>query len=284
MFTPLLRFVLVLGLLIPSLLHGAATAEQVLRRLDQVATLIESSSGAQQVERANQPPALAKRATARALHKLASDAYRSNDLASATQLLDDATHDMMDAVRQSAPEQVTSDKAQRDFQSRRESVVALIEAQRRIAKDKGGDGRRVSTDTRAAEQAMAQANALAAEGKWPEARTHLDRAYLHVKASVRGMREGDTLVRSLNFANKEEEYVYEVDRNDTHLMLIQVLLQDKPQTARQAQKSVDEAARLRREAETAAALKDYDRGVRTLEDSTRELVRALRGAGIYIPG
>ena len=39
------------------------------------------------------------------------------------------------------------------------------------------------------------------------------------------MRSGDTLVRSLNFASKEEEYRYEIDRNDTHQMLIKVLVE-----------------------------------------------------------
>jgi hypothetical protein len=33
-----------------------------------------------------------------------------------------------------------------------------------------------------------------------------------------------------------------------------------------------------------ATKKDYEAGIQLLEESTKELVRAIRGAGVYIPG
>jgi hypothetical protein len=94
-------------------------------------------------------------------------------------------------------------------------------------------------------------------------------------------------VRSLNFATKEEEYHYEVDRNDTHRMLVQMLLKDKRGGAAvdsMVEQSVTAAAQLRTQADEQASRRDHETAVKTLEQSTRELVKAIRGAGVYIPG
>jgi hypothetical protein len=95
-------------------------------------------------------------------------------------------------------------------------------------------------------------------------------------------------VRSLNFASKEEEYHYEIDRNDTHLMLIKVLVEEKraanPALDQQVGGFVTKARELRNKAEAAAGHKDHAEAVKLLEESTAELVRAIRNAGIYIPG
>ena len=97
------------------------------------------------------------------------------------------------------------------------------------------------------------------------------------------MRSGDTLVRSLDFATKEEEYRYELDRNDTHQMLVRVLLEGKPRTPGQ-QTFIDKALQLRGEADAAAVGRDHTAAVKLLEESTRELIRAIRSAGVFIPG
>jgi DNA-directed RNA polymerase subunit L len=100
------------------------------------------------------------------------------------------------------------------------------------------------------------------------------------------LRGGDTIVRTLNFASKAEEYLYEIDRNDAHRMLVQMLLKDKRggATDTMVDHAVAEAARLRAQAEDEAGRRNHEAAVRTLEESTRELVKAIRGAGVYIPG
>jgi hypothetical protein len=47
---------------------------------------------------------------------------------------------------------------------------------------------------------------------------------------------------------------------------------------------VDRAAVLRAQAEAQAGRGEHVTAVRTLEDATRELVRAIRAGGLYIPG
>ena len=124
-------------------------------------------------------------------------------------------------------------------------------------------------------------------GDLVRARSVLDQAYVRAKQAIEDLRGGETLVRSLHFKNKAEEYKYELDRNDTHRMLLKVLVERKGQSqgaSGMRQKFIDDSSRLRAEAERQAAQGDCQTAVRTLEQSTKALVQAIRSAGIYIPG
>lgn len=260
--------------------------EQLERKLVSTSTLIESSSGAKQIESSGVADAAARRSRARDLHRQAGEALRAGQIEAAAKLLDEASRAMFEGVRLAAPEQVVTGKQRADFDARMASTRALLEAQKRIATEKSA-GAGAGELSRRVEAMMAEAGALANGGRLAEGRRTLDQAYLSVKAAVGSMREGDTVVRSLNFANKAEEYQYEIDRNDTHRMLVQMLLKDKRGRAgvdAMVEQSVAAAARLRAQAEDEAARRDHEAAVRTLEQSTRELVKAIRGAGVYIPG
>lgn len=261
--------------------------EQLERRLVSVATLIERSSAAKQIEASANPQALALRGKARELRLQAQEALKAANNLEASRLLDQAAKMMFDGVRLASPEQVTGEKTQRDFDNRMESVKALLAAQKRISAEKRQGAKGVETSKKI-EAKISEAAALAAAGKLDQGRVLLDQVYATTKTEIESMRDGDTLVRSLQFANKEEEYRYEVDRNDTHQMLIKVLLNEKRASnaalESSVQKYLEQAAVLRVNAEDMAAKKDYEGGIKLLEDSTKELVRAIRGAGVYIPG
>jgi hypothetical protein len=162
----------------------------------------------------------------------------------------------------------------------------LLDAQKRIAAEKNA-GPRAGELSQRIESLIAQADEMARGGRMADARRTLDDAYMAVRAAIGGMRGGETVVRSLNFANKEEEYRYEVDRNDTHRMLVQVLLKDKRGAAgvdAMVDQSLVASAKLRTQADEQASRREHEAAVKTLEESTRELVKAIRGAGVYIPG
>jgi hypothetical protein len=264
----------------------AADREQLERKLSSTSTLIESSSGAKQIESGAAPAAGAQRERARALHRQAGEALRAGQLEAAARLLDEASRAMFEAVRLASPEQISGPKQRADFDARMESTRALLDAQKRIAAEKNA-GPRAGELSQRIESLMAESNELVRAGRVADGRRTLDQAYLAVKAAIGGMRGGETVVRSLNFATKEEEYRYEIDRNDTHRMLVQVLLKDKRDGAgvdAMVNQSLAAAANLRTQAEQQASRREHDSAVKTLEDSTRELVKAIRGAGVYIPG
>ena len=259
---------------------------QLERKLASTATLIESSSGAKQIQSSAVAAAEAQRLRARELHRQAGEALQAGKLDAAASLLDEASRAMFDGVRLAAPEQVTRGQQKTDFDVRMESTRALLDAQKRIAAEKSA-GPRAAELSQRIDSLLAEAAALARSGRMADASKSLDQAYLAVRAAIGGLRGGDTVVRSLNFANKEEEYHYEIDRNDTHRMLVQVLLHDKRAASAvdsMVDRSVKAAAVLRAQAEAQAAQREHGLAVKTLEDSTRELVKAIRGAGVYIPG
>ena len=251
--------------------------------MESVGKLLETSSAARQIEASKSADATVRRDRARETYKAAQAALAAGDLEKASQLLTDTRAQFFDAVRMAAPEEVTAKKFENDYRLRLESVNALLGAYKRVASEKGSSVKGVNETVAQVEKGVAEAAKLAAASKYKEGRAELDRAYLVAKAGVSGLRSGDTLVRSLNFASKEEEYHYEIDRNNTHQMLIEVLASEKRSDAL-IQGFVAKARELRLKAESAAGGKDYESGVRLLEESTAELVRAIRGAGIYIPG
>lgn len=264
---------------------GAAAQErdQVERRVQSVGTLIERSSAAKQIDSSGVAAARERRDNARLIHREAVVALAANDAAGASKLLDQAAREMMDGARLAKPEQVAGEKHKRDFEARMESARALLAAQQRITKEKGA-GREAQDAALSIERQIGEAQTIAAQGRYEDARPVLDRAYLTARVSIESMRRGDTLVRSLNFASKREEYDYEIDRNDTHAMLIKVLLADRKDAAGAMVPFTEKAAALRSEAEAQARRGDHAAGIKLLEDSTRELVRAIRSGGIYIPG
>lgn len=265
----------------------AAAAQTVDRealeaRLAAVDTLIERSSAAKQIETSGDARARGHRDRAREIRARAAEAMRSGDLAGASRLLPEASLQMFEGVRIAGADAVVAGKRRADYEARLESVKSLAAAQRRIAQEKASvEG--AAQATRAIDELVAEAQRTAAAGDLERARATLDRAYLVAKAAIGSMRGGDTLVRSLDFKTKEEEYRYELDRNETHRMLLAGLLSD-PARAERAQPSAARAATLRGSAEARAAAGEFVEAVRLLEDSTRELVRAIRGAGIYVPG
>ncbi|NMF98716.2 hypothetical protein GPA27_15135 [Aromatoleum toluolicum] len=258
---------------------------QLERRFESVGTLIEKSTAARQIESSGEAAAIEKRQAAKDQYSQAKGAFDAGDLTKASSLLSAASKTMFEAARLAAPESVTGKKVETDYKNKLESVRALLSAQQRIASEKGNKESQESS--RQVEALIADAERKAAAGQYASGRTILEQAYLLAKASVSSMRSGDTLVRSLNFASKEEEYHYEIDRNETHKMLVKVLLEEKLAGAPMSPRVTEfltSAGSLRGEAEAAASRKDFEAGIKLLEQSTSELVKAIRSAGIYIPG
>jgi len=268
--------------------QGPATVDRARleARLAAVGVLIDQSSAARQIESSGDSRAIDLRNRARETYLQAGAAFRAGDLERASRLLPQASARMFEAVRLAAPEQVTADKLRSDFEARLESVRSLHAAQRRIAAEKPGTpGAREAAAS--VERLTVEARELAAADRIQEARQRLDQAYYVAKAAIGSMRGGDTLVRSLQFATREEEFRYELDRNDTHRMLIRMLLDDRRTNASvdaMVRRSLDRAAQLREQADDASSKGEFQGAVKLLEESTGELVRAIRGAGVFIPG
>lgn len=275
-------------LLLVGLMAGAAAEDPPPHggRLQFVLALIEESSAARRVEASGNVAAKAMREQARELHRKALAAHAAGDHAGADTLLAQASKLMFEAVHLADQDGAVDTKKERDFDSRLASVEALSAAFERICDEKKCDAAMRGQVRQGVAERAARAKDLRRDGYIDKARPALDEAYVAIKVAIEHQRGGDTLVRSLNFSTKEEEYLYELDRNDTHKMLIRLLMEGKAgsDATDETRGFLDQAAVLRVRAEKEAAGKRFEAAIEALESSTREYQRALRGAGIYIPG
>jgi hypothetical protein len=254
-------------------------------RLDNVRRLVHTSSGARRVK---QGGSTAKALQAEAAQHLeaAEQRYQAGDMAGANDELQAATESMFEAIRKVGWGADHEAKHRQDYENKRKSLDALLGALDRVAKEKGGDAVAAASGGKVRSKAT-QADRLAAAGRLSEAQALLDQAYDEVKVTLERMRRGDTLVRSLDFATPEDEYLYELDRNETHEMLVKILLEDKqlgPSAQQRVDKFIADGHKLREKAEREARAGRFKEAIRSLEQSTKELVRAIRSAGVYIPG
>ena len=270
---------------LPAHADTAKTATE--KRAENIDRLLNTSSGAKQVVNGTSQAAREKRKDAVVIYENAlAEMARGNDSAAA-EMLSQASKIMFDAIRLSTPTVAAEEKDVTDYKNRKESVAALRDAFDRISQeDKEFESNRSKVNSQL-DELVAEAENLLNKGETPQARIEMDKAYHLVKVSIDSIRSGQTLVRSLNFETPRDEYLYELDRNDTHSMLVGLLVDEKKQSdysKDSVARKVIEADKLRAQAESYAAQDAYEQAIELLEQSTKELVRAIRSAGIYIPG
>jgi hypothetical protein len=261
-------------------------ADMIASRIANVNRLLTDSSAARRIEESGEQAALTRRQEAIRLLERAREAAKAGQLPAANDLLDQSTRTMFDAVSLAGSVQDVSEQQKRTFEDLAATIEVLNEAMTRIAKEKGGEKQALAT-VKEIEAEVAKARNLADRGEMGEARATLDTAYQKAKFAVETLRQGDTVVRTLTFDTKRDEYLYELDRNETHRMLIDVLLAEKREVEsinEMVTRFVSRSDELRREAESQADAGKYEAAIESLEKSTKELVRAIRSAGIYIPG
>ncbi|WP_210398060.1 hypothetical protein [Motiliproteus sediminis] len=253
-------------------------------RMDKVVKLIYSSSGAKQVMESDSPKALEYHEKAKALYRQATEATEKSE---ASRLLNDAVKAMYTAIRSASPEKVLASKKKADFDKLHRSVDTFVEQHERISQEKGanGEGKALREQVRVL---VVEAENLFAQGRSDDAQHLLRESFEMLRDSIETMRGGDTLVRSLNFATKKDEYDYELERYKSQLLLVDVLLESKRKSSAYVAKQVDRFVEVaegdRAKAEAAAGGGDHETAIKHLEDARKQIVRALRSGGIYVPG
>ena len=279
-------FVLITLISIYGIAHSQVSKESISSRIHNMSKLLNDSSGARQVINSSNSAAKQKRQKALKIYQQASEKLNNGANDDATELLNQSAKLMFEAIKMSTPISMTEDKSILNYGQRKESVIALRDAFNRISDENHEEKSKLKVNNQL-KKLITRADALLKNGENAKARTEIDKAYHLLKVSIESIRSGQTLVRSLQFETKEQEYLYEIDRNDTHSMLISLLVDEKNKTdnvKKKVMKFVEEARLLRQQADAYAAEDAYDIAIGLLEQSTKQLVRAIRGAGVYIPG
>lgn len=188
------------------------------------------------------------------------------------------------AVRLSGTK-VVKDKLDADYRARVHSTQTLLEAYRRISTEKSIGAKADKVEQYVVSE-LEKANALFGQKDVDRALELANGAYLTIKLNVTRLRNGDTLVRTLHFETKQQEYEYELERNKTHKVLVEVVLKDKlsPQMKMLIKIPMRRAEELKQLAMQQAAQGQYEDAIKTLEEATQQIIRAIRMAGVYIPG
>lgn len=253
-------------------------------RMDKIVKLINTSSGARQVLASDNPKAQEYHAKAKALYDQALHATTKSD---ASRLLNKSVMAMYTAIRSASPGEVLAEKRKRDFDKLKRSVDTFIVQHKRISDEKGAgsssDALRAQVDA-----LVGEADKAFAAKQHGTAQKLLRESFEMLRNSIESMREGETLVRSLNFATKKDEYDYELERYKSQLLLVDVLLKEKRASSAYVAKQVDKyiavAEEARGKAERAASDGDHKAAISLLEQARKQIVRALRTGGIYVPG
>ena len=249
-----------------------------------VEQLVHQSASAKQIIESDNPKAKALREQAIKHLEDAKQQQAIGNNEAAAQLLGKAKITIFQAVRLSG-KKVVKDKHASKYKKRVQSVNVLLDAHQRVSNEKGDIPAAKEVEQHVRSE-LKKAQIKFDEGKIDQALEIANIAYLSIKLQVTRLRDGDTLVRELNFKTKEDEYKYEIERNNTHKVLVNVVLKEKisPQMSMLIKIPMKKAEELRQQAIQQAEKKDFEKAIQTLEESTQQIIRAIRMAGIYIPG
>ena len=224
-------------------------------------------------------------------------AYRGGDTEAGYERLDQAYVLVQTVVRQLAADPAVGrslvvptridtpevDARQARYDTLMHSVMALQAAYHSIRDEVGAPAASVSGQVATW---VAAAEAEREAGRLDIGLRKLKVAYTTLQSEIIRLRGGQTLVRELSFASAAEEYAYEVDRHDSHLLLVELLLgkaQDNPVREAEIETAVDESMRMHWIAHKYAAAGDYQQAVAWLELASDGLASLIRKQGFDIP-
>lgn len=157
------------------------------------------------------------------------------------------------------------------------------------ALEAGGDSASVSPwipRLAVAKKRLEQADALFQKEKFAEANLQLVSIYEDVVVIVSEARRNQSIVYRLDFDTPADEYAYELERNKSYEILLDIAVAQKenPDTVLRSfiRKLVIQSQELREKAKGQAANGDHVKAIGTLEEATRHLVRALRSCSIMV--
>ena len=266
------------------ILSADAQKQGVGQNIQFVEQLINQSAAAKRIQQGDNAEARALQQ--KAIHELAraKQAQQAGDTQTVSDALHKAKSAMFQAMRMSGKKEA-KEKQQRDFNARVKSVTALLDAHKRIRLEKQLGKPAEDVEQHVASEIQSAQNEFS-KGQMDKAMEQVNAAYLSIKLSVMRLRDRDTLVRELHFETKEDEYKYELERNRTHRVLVDVVLKEKlsPQMSMLMKIPMAKAEELRAQAVKQAEGGDFEKAINILEQSTQQIIRAIRMAGVYIPG
>lgn len=257
-------------------------------QLGSVARLLGQSSVSKQVLNSENDAAIQHYQLAKSSYEAAVEAYRKGRVDESRTLIKKAKGELFEAVVYANIKGAdkAKEKDRLNYDSKRRSVTALLNALDRVSanKDKVQQNKSIVDS---ATQLISKADDLYFKKQYVAGIAALNKALRDIENAISSMRTGDTLVRSISFASPVDEYKYELERNDTHFMLLDMCLAEKGKTAAEKNNSLrvkKAAEKDRSEAEAYASQKKYTKAVKQLERSTTKIFGELKQSETFKSG
>lgn len=201
-------------------------------------------------------------------------------------VLNEAIYEVSKA-QQLVPDPGTQQATERARYAQLEDSVAALRRTAAIALPNASPARKGETEQalKSADQLVEQAVALARADKYIEANRQLDRALLVLLRDASTRLTGQTIVYDVRFANRREEFDFELARHQDFERLVPLALiefRPPPEARALVERHVAQARELRARGE-ASFSRDPIAAIKDVVDGTDALRRALQAAGLVVP-
>lgn len=254
-----------------------------------VKLLLSQSPAVQRIPQSGNAQAKKKLSDAQALYAKASAEADAGRPDAAVKLLDEALRDIVAASR------LAPDPAQLAAQERAR-YTGLYEATRAFVGLYQGLSARMASRQVAMPAAaldldrinamVSKAEALANGSDHKNANAVLNDAYKSVVVALNKSLMAETIVYDLKFDTPAAEFKHELARNRSYEELVPlalVQLNTARESAQLSERYVQQSKTLRDTAQKTAAGGDYQAALKTIQEATSQLQRALRVAGVIVP-
>lgn len=268
----------------------ATAAESERMRIEQKLSLLETyldSASVRQIDEGNSADAKAMVAESRRLMAEARQALASGRYLEANRVVTDALRSISSASRLVARtgSGETPQEARENFVKLRDQIRSYL---RVLARDAPAAAEGQEDHALAQIESLTrEAVSLAEAGDYAEANELIAAAYRSAVLVVADRRDGQTVTARLVFETPMAELDYERQRNESYEMLVELMVGAQPDLAVSlrplADRSIGKSRALKRQAEAQAADGEVDAAIKTMENATRELIRALQASGLPIP-
>lgn len=266
---------------------GGSLQAAVDSKMRLVQLLLERSPAVQRIPDSGNAQARGMLAEAQAAYQRAGAEAQAGRPEAAVRLLDEALRQIVAAAR------LVPDPAQAAAQERAryaqlsEAIRAFQALYRNVSQRGAGNAQAtLAPDLDRIGAMLDKAAGLASAGNHREANRQLDDAYRIVASMLNKILLSETVVYAARFDTPAEEFEHELARNRSYEDLVPVALaqlRTPPETAALSERYAQQSRQLREVARQRAAGGDYGSALKTIQDATGHLQRALRAAGLAVP-
>ena len=244
--------------------------------------LANRSPSMQRIEQSDDAEAKQLLENARQAYQQANIFLTKNKFEQSGQFIDEGLRALSQAAQSVVDIRRQDDRFRRLYSDLKERVASFIKAFQAVVLEKGTKAVDL-LDQGMVQELVAEAEDLAQAEHFKEANQRLVTAAGMLESALSRARDKETLVHALVFNSPEEEFAYELQRNDSYELLIKLMVSEETivgSAQGYIQKKAVENQRIKEAAKALAEQGDLKAALSKIENATEQLVKALRMGGV----